>query len=67
MSQSHNHPHKHQKQQHSKKSRGAHKNWKTWVVIGMMLLAMLLYVVSDDEALPPGDPQDAGQTVPAGE
>ena len=54
---------KHQQQQKKK----AHKDWKTWIVIGMMLLAMLLYVISDDEALPPGDPQEAGQTVPAGE
>ena len=41
-----------------------HKNWKTWVVIILMLAAMLMYVVSDDEALPPGDPDAAGQPVP---
>lgn len=60
--------HKHDKRhQHSQKKKKAHKDWKTWLVIGMMLLAMLLYVISDDEALPPGAPQDDGQTVPAGE
>jgi hypothetical protein len=58
--------HKHDKHQQQQKKK-AHKDWKTWIVIGMMLLAMLLYVISDDEALPPGDPQEAGQTVPAGE
>ena len=58
--------HKHDKHQQQQKKK-AHKDWKTWLVIGMMLLAMLLYVISDDEALPPGDPQEAGQTVPAGE
>ena len=60
--------HKHDKHhQHSQKKKKAHKDWKTWFVIGMMLLAMLLYVISDDEALPPGASQDDGQTVPAGE
>ena len=59
-----NHKHDHHQQQHKKK-KGAHKDWKTWVVIGLMLLAMFLYVISDDEVLPPGDPDATGQPVPA--
>ena len=38
------------------------------IAIGILIVFSIgLYVVSDDEALPPGAPQDAGQTVPAGE
>ncbi len=58
----HDHKHSHA---HQKKGHRMHKNWKTWVVIILMLAAMLMYVVSDDEALPPGDPDAAGQPVPA--
>ena len=64
MSHQH-HKHDHHHQQQHKKKKGAHKDWKTWVVIGLMLLAMFLYVISDDEALPPGDPGATGQPVPA--
>ena len=68
MSQHKNHHSKHDKKHahHGpKKSKGIHKDWKTWTVIILMLVAMLMYVVSDDEALPPGDPDAAGQPVPA--
>ena len=58
----HKQDHHHQK---SHKKKGAHKDWKTWVVIGLMLLSMLMYVISDDEALPPGDPDATEQPVPA--
>ena len=64
MSHSH-HKHDHHHQQQHKKKKGAHKDWKTWVVIGLMLLSMLMYVISDDEALPPGDPDATEQPVPA--
>ena len=64
MSHSH-HKHDHHQQQQHKKKKGAHKDWKTWVVIGLMLLSMLMYVISDDEALPPGDPDATEQPVPA--
>ena len=60
-----NHKHDHHHQQQHKKKKGAHKDWKTWVVIGLMLLSMLMYVISDDEALPPGDPDATEQPVPA--
>jgi hypothetical protein len=44
--------------------RGAHKDWRLWAVVGLMLLAMLTYVMTMDEAVQPGGKvQDA---VPAG-
>ena len=38
-----------------------HRKWWFWVAVGLMLAAMIAYVVSDDESLqpgggPPGDP-----------
>ena len=37
----------------SKKS--VHKDWRVWVAVGLMLTAMIGYVVSMDESLGPGD------------
>jgi hypothetical protein len=34
--------------------RRAHKDWRLWVVVGLMLLAMLTYVMTMDEAVQPG-------------
>ena len=34
--------------------RGVHKDWRLWVVVGLMLLAMLTYVMTMDEAVRPG-------------
>ena len=34
--------------------RRAHKDWRLWVVVGLMLLAMLTYVMTMDEAVRPG-------------
>ena len=48
---------------HSSKSGGLHKDWRTWTVVILMLAAMAIYVLSQDEAIEPG-----GQTeepVPA--
>jgi len=47
----------------NRQKRGAHKDWRTWAVVVLMLLAILAYVFSDDESLVPGQP--AGQPVPA--
>tara|TARA_Y100001934_G_C12357811_1_gene779028 strand:- start:407 stop:610 length:204 start_codon:yes stop_codon:yes gene_type:complete len=60
-----NHKHDHHQQHQHKKKGGVHKDWKTWVVIGLMLLSMLMYVISDDESYPPGDPDAGRQPVPA--
>jgi ABC-type nickel/cobalt efflux system permease component RcnA len=34
--------------------RGLHKDWRTWLVIGLMLAAMGIYVLSLDDAIQPG-------------
>ena len=59
------HDHHGHKQQHrgGAKSKAIHKNWMTWVVLGLMLIAMLMYVLSDDERLQPGG--EAGPEMPA--
>ena len=43
--------------------RRAHKDWRLWVVVGLMLLAMLTYVMTMDEAVQPG--KKVQETVPA--
>jgi hypothetical protein len=62
------HDHKHHaggKQRHHSggKKPALHKNWVTWVVVALMLGAMLMYVLSDDESIQPGAP--AGEGLPA--
>ncbi len=39
--------------------KGLHKNWKSWVVVGLMLAGMAAYILSMDEAWQPlpGDSQ----------
>jgi hypothetical protein len=48
---------------HHPKRKAIHKSIWTWVVVGLMLAAMLMYVISDDEAIGPGG--GAGQGMPA--
>ena len=43
--------------------RGVHKDWRLWVVVGLMLLAMLTYVMTMDEAVQPGE--KVQEAVPA--
>ena len=47
----HGHDHDHHHHQHQKK--GLHKDWRAWLVVGLMLVAMAIYVLSDNEALRP--------------
>jgi hypothetical protein len=58
MTQEHKHEHGHQGK------RGLHRDWRAWVIVGLMLAAMFAYVMSDDEALQFGS-RTAGQPVPA--
>ena len=51
---------KHHHQQHAKKGRAVHKDWRAWVVVLLALAAMLMYVLSDDEALQPGGNREPG-------
>jgi hypothetical protein len=55
MNQHDSHHHGHDKQHHSKKQ-GLHKDWRLWVVVVLMLAAMAMYVLSDDESLQPVGP-----------
>ncbi len=61
----HDHKHEHHGHDHhghghsSRKKRGLHKDWRTWVVVVLVLAAMLMYVVSDDESIQP-----SGKTAP---
>jgi hypothetical protein len=34
--------------------RGLHKDWRTWVVIGLMLAAISTYVLTLDDSIQPG-------------
>jgi hypothetical protein len=58
------HDHKHhaggKEHHHSGGRKALHKNWVTWVVVGLMLAGMLMYVLSDDESLQPGGRQGKG-------
>jgi hypothetical protein len=47
MPQQPNHTH-HIRDQEKK---GLHKDWRTWAVVILMLVAMAAYVLTDDEAL----------------
>jgi hypothetical protein len=49
----HDHDKHHHGQHHGKKKSGLHKDWRVWVV-GLMLIAMLIYVLTDDESIQPG-------------
>jgi hypothetical protein len=42
---------------------GLHRDWRTWVVIGLMLTAMGIYVLTLDEAIQPGGAGPGG--IPA--
>lgn len=59
----HDHEH-HGHHEHAPRSKGLHKDWRAWLVVGIMLAAMAMYVLSDDEALQPGDAQPQ-ERVPA--
>ena len=55
----HDHSHHHQ----GRKRKSLHKDWRSWVVVGLMLAAMAAYVLSRDEAIQPGAAE--GQPMPA--
>jgi hypothetical protein len=48
----HDHGHHHNHQTHPK--RPIHHSLWFWVAVGLMLLGMGAYVITNDEALPPG-------------
>jgi hypothetical protein len=40
-----------------------HRDWRVWAAVFLMLAAMVIYVMTDDESLQPGSAQQ--QSVPA--
>ncbi len=65
--QHHDHQHHgHHESHHTHKRRPLHKDWRAWVVVGLMLAAMAMYVLSFDESIEPGNPH-AGERMPAAE
>lgn len=58
VKQKNKHDHEHDRR------RRLHRDWRVWAIVGLMLAAMFIYVLSDDESLQPGGgpPQ---QPVPA--
>ena len=49
---SHDHDHGHG-HSHSPARRAVHKDWRVWLVIGLMLAGMVIYILSLDERLIP--------------
>jgi ABC-type nickel/cobalt efflux system permease component RcnA len=68
----HHHTHESQEEQHSHRKidlSGLHRDWRTWLVIGLMLAAIGVYVLSLDEAVQPRGPAQGGlpaAAAPAG-
>ena len=55
MSHNHDHPH----HEHSREPKGpwwkhVHRDWRVWVGVVLMIVAMAVYVMSLDESLRPG-------------
>ena len=48
-SEKHNHEHK-----EKTGIRNLHKDWRTWVVVGLMLAAISMYVLTLDDSVIPG-------------
>ena len=70
----HDHPHGHKhghhghgQVQHHKSSKALHKDWRSWLVVGLMLAAMWAYVLSMDESLQPGGGEVAPMPAEAAE
>jgi hypothetical protein len=65
----HNHEHSHSEKHahhHNNKSgiRNLHKDWRSWVVVGLMLAAMATYVLTlDDSVVPSPRPTAQGQAA----
>ncbi len=59
----HEHQHEHHGHQHHKR-KGIHKDWRAWFVVVLMLAAMVIYVLTQDESIRPGSAAP-GQPMPA--
>ncbi len=56
----HQHPHDHGSGHHhpQHQRRGLHKDWRMWAIVLLMLGAMVIYVMTQDESLGPKGPQE---------
>jgi hypothetical protein len=59
----HKHDHKHH-EEHRSSRKPLHHDWRAWVVVVLMLAAMAIYVMSQDESIVPGSGK-VQQEVPA--
>jgi hypothetical protein len=53
---SHHHPHKRDEEKHWINNffrPGFHKDWRAWLVLGLMLAAITIYVLTLDESVQP--------------
>jgi hypothetical protein len=60
-----NHENHHHDQPHTRRKKGLHKDWRTWVVVLLMLAAMAIYVLSFDERFQFGSAKPAKPAAPA--
>ncbi len=47
-------------EKHDSSEPGLHKDWRTWVVVVLMVAAMAIYILSDNESLQ----SSGGEQVP---
>jgi hypothetical protein len=45
--------------------KGLHQNWRTWLVVGFMLMAIGMYVLTLDDSIVPVSPSGGGGPVSA--
>lgn len=54
---SHHHIHKHREEKGETNKflrTGLHKDWRTWVALGLMMAAISIYVLTLDDSIKPG-------------
>ncbi len=59
----HKHPHESKAGEHSRPKidlSGLHKDWRTWLVIALMLAAIGTYVLTLDDSIQPGGAAQGG-------
>lgn len=60
----HEHNH-HGNHDHHPKRKGLHRDWRAWLVVGLMLAAMAMYLLSGDESFQPGQAEPGPRTPAA--
>ena len=68
MTSHHHHPHESREEEHFRRKidlSGLHRDWRTWLVVGLMLAAIGVYVLTLDEAVQPSGAAPTGQPAAA--